>query len=137
MRDQALRRAALAASLAIALAGCGADRFGDYNPFTPKPAASSGHAVAAPIDMNGRWMLASQRGQCAMTFRGTPGAAQGSVAPEGGCPGDFFTSRHWVFERDGLVIRNHNGEPLGQFAIASAARFDGRSIAGEAMTLTR
>jgi hypothetical protein len=88
--------------------------------------------------MAGRWMLASPgRGQCNMTFgAAAPGAAEGTIAPEGGCPGQFYTSRKWTFDSAGLVIRNHNSEPLAQLT-AAGGRFAGQSIAGEAITLTR
>jgi hypothetical protein len=72
-----------------------------------------------------------------MTFgAAAPGAAEGTIAPEGGCPGQFYTSRKWSFDSAGLVIRNHNSEPLAQLT-AAGGRFAGQSSAGEAITLTR
>src|SRR5436190_667637 len=86
----------------------------------------------------GRAPLASPgRGQCTMNFSGGPGAPNGGIAPEGGCPGNFFTSRNWNFEQAGLVLRDHTGQPLGQLSSAGNARFDGRSVAGEPITLYR
>ena len=52
------------------------------------------------------------------------GEAEGTIAPEGGCPGNFYTSRKWTFEQGSLVIRDHNGQPLGQLALAAPGRFD-------------
>ena len=68
--------------------------------------------------MAGRWLLASPgRGQCHMNVRrAAPTAAEGTIAPEGGCPGNFFTSRKWTFDQAGLSIRDHNGQPLAQLA---------------------
>jgi protease inhibitor Inh len=132
-------RAALAAALAFAFAGCGLERFSnfEYGRSGHAPAQADAHA-RAPVEMTGRWRLASPgRGECAMTFQAVPGAVDGTIAPEGGCPGDFFTSRKWGFEQANLVIRNHNGEALAQLTLAAATRFDGKSVTGEPVTLTR
>jgi hypothetical protein len=72
-----------------------------------------------------------------MNFGGAPGASEGTIAPEGGCPGSFFTSRRWALDHDGLSIRNHKDEPLGQFALSAGGRFDGRSSGGEPVSLQR
>jgi hypothetical protein len=113
----------------------------------PLPAAPSGPASGAPaggprtpppINMAGRWMLTSPgSGGCAMNFGAVPGAAEGTVAPEGGCPGNFFTSRKWVFEESGLVIRDHNGQPLARLALGASGRFDGQATTGQPVTLAR
>ncbi len=71
-----------------------------------------------------------------MTFGNAPGAVQGTIAPEGGCPGNFYTSRKWTFEHDALILRDHKGEPLGQLSFA-AGRFEGRQTGGAAISLTR
>jgi hypothetical protein len=76
-------------------------------------------------------------GTCAMNFGGTSGASEGTIAPEGGCPGAFFTSRRWGFTNDRLVIRNHTGDPLAELAFAGSERFDGDATSGEAVTLMR
>ena len=76
-----------------------------------------------------------------MTFgvaAGAPApAAQGTIAPEGGCPANFYTSRKWTFDQTGLVIRDHNGQPLAQLALAGPGRFEGKATAGAAVTLAR
>jgi hypothetical protein len=93
--------------------------------------------MAPPVEMAGRWVLASPgRGQCAMNLGSAPGAPEGTIAPEGGCPGNFYTSRKWVYDQTGLSIRNHRGEPLAQLTMAGG-RFDGQSVAGEPVTLGR
>src|SRR4051794_35061723 len=91
-----------------------------------------------PFPVAGRWTLASPgKGQCAMTFGSTAGGAtEGTIAPEGGCPGNFFTSRKWVFDHTGLSIRNHKNEALAQFSV-SGTRFDGHATSGEPITLSR
>jgi Protease inhibitor Inh len=72
-----------------------------------------------------------------MTFSGKPGSVEGAIAPEGGCPGNFFTSRKWAFEQSGLVIRNHKGEPLAQLSAAGPTRLEGQATSGEQISLTR
>jgi len=125
--------------LALALGGCGSQQFNDWS-FAAQPASQNAFASGQqqpPVEMTGRWMLVSAgHGQCAMTFGGSPGSAEGSIAPEGGCPGKFFTSRKWGFDQTGLVIRDHNGEPLSQLQMAGG-RFEGRAVSGETITLTR
>lgn len=130
------------ASLALALAssGCALERIGgdssDAPPSTPARPGQPG--AATQPDMAGRWTLSSANGgTCLMTFGGAPNAAEGTIAPEGGCPGAFFTSRKWTFEKTGLVMRNHNSEPLAQLSEASPSRFDGQAVNGERITLAR
>ena len=71
-----------------------------------------------------------------MTFGNAPGAVQGTIAPEGGCPGNFFTSRKWTFEHSALIIRDHKGEPLAQLSF-SDGRFAGQAANGGALALSR
>jgi hypothetical protein len=90
-----------------------------------------------PVDLTGRWNLAAKgAGSCVMNFADTPGATEGTIAPAGGCPGNFFTSRKWTFEHDALIIRDHKGEPLGQLAFGNG-RFEGRATGGATVSLTR
>jgi hypothetical protein len=90
-----------------------------------------------PVNLSGRWNLAAKgAGSCVMTFADTPGAVEGTIAPAGGCPGNFFTSRKWTFEHDALIIRDHKGEPLGQLAFGNG-RFEGRATGGATVSLTR
>ena len=100
--------------------------------------ADTGVRRPPPINMAGRWSLNSPgSGGCAMNFGAVAGASEGTIAPEGGCPGNFFTSRKWVFEESGLVIRDHTGQPLAQLGFAPPSRFDGRTAGGQAVTLSR
>ena len=116
-------------ALAFALAGCAGDQ------------AMTGTTMvrpgAPPEPMAGRWVLASGPSQCGMNFGGAPEAPEGTIAPEGGCPGNFYTSRKWTFDQTGLVIRDHNGQPLAQLALAGPGRFEGKATAGATVTLAR
>ncbi|MEW6452775.1 MAG: AprI/Inh family metalloprotease inhibitor [Pseudomonadota bacterium] len=123
----------------LALAACSGDRVSDFSlpgmgstPAPPSPAA------APAANLAGRWMLAQPgRGQCVMTFGAQPGATEGTIAPQGGCPGKFFTSRKWTSDTSGLVIRDHNSEPLAQLSSKDGGRFEGQSSTGEPITLSR
>lgn len=128
------------AALAAGLAGC--DRSAGLSPLAGNQGARAGAAApvrgAPPVDVAGRWMLSSPgAGGCGMTLGGGGGATEGTIAPEGGCPGNFFTSRKWTFENSALVIRDHNGQPLGQLAMAAPGRFEGQATSGQALTLAR
>jgi len=116
-------------ALAVALAGCAGEQ------------AVTGTTMvrpgAPPEPMAGRWVLASGPSQCGMNFGGTPEAPEGTIAPEGGCPGNFYTSRKWTYEPAGLVIRDHNGQPLAQLALAGPGRFEGKATTGAPVTLAR
>jgi hypothetical protein len=72
-----------------------------------------------------------------MTLGGTAGGSDGTVAPEGGCPGNFFTSRRWAYDQDQLLIKNHTGEVLARLAFAPPARFEGQTANGDTISLTR
>jgi hypothetical protein len=121
--------------MAATLAGCSGDRITGFD----MPGASPSPPSAAPINMSGRWLLSSPgRGQCGMSFGAAgPSAADGTVAPEGGCPGKFFTSRKWTLDASGsLTLRDHNGQPLAQLSAAGTG-FDGRSTSGDPVSLVR
>ena len=99
---------------------------------------TSGPSVSSAAAMAGRWTLSTPgAGSCAMNFGGAAGAAEGTIAPEGGCPGNFFTSRKWTLERDSLVIKNHLGDTLAQLKPGDGGRYDGQSTAGQPVTLSR
>jgi len=130
--------------LLAGLTACNTTSSGTTPPAAAAPSAP--RVAAAPltapgggqVDMVGRWVLASpDRGFCNMTFSGKPGSVEGAIAPEGGCPGNFFTSRKWAFEQSGLVIRDHKGEPLAQLSAAAPTRLEGQATSGEQISLTR
>ena len=96
------------------LAGCAGEQA-----ISGAPAAGTRYG-APPEPMAGRWQLAAPgSSQCVMNFNAAAGEGEGTIAPEGGCPGNFYTSRKWTFEQGSLVIRDHNGQPLGQLALAA------------------
>lgn len=137
------RRGAVAAGLLLTLAAANACTSTSQlaSPPTEEAVAHPPPAPAAPpspppIDLAGHWRLAAGSGACQMTLAATPGAREGTIAPAGGCPGNFFTSRKWTFEHDMLIIRDHKGEALAELSF-SAGRFQGPAIAGGSVTLAR
>jgi hypothetical protein len=120
-----LRRVASLAFCAALLAAC--DTLSSGTSTMTQPAA----------DMTGRWLLSAPNApSCGMAFNGAPGAREGTIAPEGGCPARFFTSRHWVYEQGQLVIKDHNNEPLAKLSY-TGTRFEGPATAGMTVTLSR
>jgi hypothetical protein len=106
------------------------------------PGSSAGPAAvqpaAPPVSVAGRWMLSSPgHGQCNMTFGSAgPNASEGTIAPEGGCPGKFYMSRKWSAEGGGLVMRDHKGQPLAQLS-QEGGSYQGKATSGEPVTLLR
>lgn len=123
--------AAGAALSAIALAGC-AGGAGTSSFLSDRPPPG-----AADLTMVGRWMLAAPNAPaCGLNFTAKPGATEGAVVPEGGCPERFFTSRRWTLQQSALTISDDEKNALGQF-ILGADGFEGKSNAGTPLTLTR
>jgi len=113
--------------IAVTLAGCagGAPLLSDT---APPP---------AELTMPGRWMLAAPNAPaCGMIFTARPGASEGTVSPEGGCPERFFTSRRWSLRQSALTISDDSNNELAQFSYAGD-RFEGKSSSGTALTLAR
>jgi hypothetical protein len=118
-------RAAGGAFITLLLVGCAAGPLENAAPATP------------PAEMAGRWILAAPDAPtCGMNFNGVSGAHQGTVTPEGGCPGKFFTSQRWTLEQDTLVINDRANQPLAHLTFADG-RFEGQDTAGMAVTLAR
>lgn len=124
----------------LALVGCAT------NP-GPEPATSAAPSQAAPppppppgpppVDLGGKWKFTGAAGgACVMTLGEAPGAAQGTIAPEGGCPGNFFMSRKWAFDHDTLIIQDHKGAALAQLSFAGG-HFEGEDNAGGSVVLSR
>lgn len=110
--------------LAMSLAGCAGGPLG-----TEKSAAE--------FTMVGRWILSAPNApSCGMNFNVAPGVAQGTIAPEGGCAGDFFMSRRWTLAEGTLTIADEESRPLAQLKFAGD-RFAGQSTGGIPITLTR
>jgi hypothetical protein len=131
--------ASVLVAMLLALGACtSSERFGGQ-PETPAAAAPPPPPPPPsppPIDLAGRWKLAGAGGGCTLTFGAIPGAGEGSIAPAGGCPGNFFTGRKWTFEHSMLIIRDHKGEPLAELAFANG-RFEGKATNGAAISLAR
>jgi protease inhibitor Inh len=137
MAENLLRSLSCLAAVALLATGCGTLQLAGPSPESQAPpSAAPPPPVKPPVEMAGRWTLSSGPKKCAMNLGATPGAPEGTVAPEGGCPGNFYTSRKWVYDHTGLSIRNHRGEPLAQLTMADG-RFSGQSVTGEPVTLGR
>jgi hypothetical protein len=128
----------------LLLAACsGSDRLGmnsGASAGSATPAApASPPAVAPPVSLAGRWTLSSTgTGSCAMTFgAGQQEATEGTIAPGGGCPFNFFTSRKWTYTDAGLTIRDHNAQALAQLTPAGSNRFEGKTGSGQDVALSR
>ena len=130
----AFRSAAPLLISTVLLAGCWS---------TDRPAVESATnaapaGVPPPTNLAGKWTLSSPgAGSCAMTFGAQPQASEGTIAPAGGCPYNFFTSRKWNYTTAGLVIRDHNAQTLAQLSPVGADRFAGKTNAGQDVTLSR
>src|SRR5580704_7995367 len=135
---------ALLLVLMVLSACASSDRFGGGQPdqvTTPAPPAATPPAPAPPqpppIDLAGRWRLSmAGGGACLMTFGANPGASDGPIAPAGGCPGNFYTSRKWTFEHGMLILRDHKSEVLVELAFANG-HFEGKVTNGGSITLAR
>jgi hypothetical protein len=127
------------------LAACsGSDRFASNSgapagAATATAPASGPQAVAPPLSLAGRWTLSSTgAGSCAMTFgAGQQEATEGTIAPGGGCPFNFFTSRKWTYTEAGLTIRDHNAQALAQLTPAGSNRLEGKTSTGQDVALSR
>src|ERR1700728_2248790 len=123
--------------LAIAaLGGCASSR-PEPPPEAAAPPPPPPPPSPPPVDLTGRWKLTvAGSGGCFMHFGHAPAAGQGTIAPEGGCPGSFYTSRKWTFEHGALIIRDHKSEVLAELPLAGG-RFEGRQTDGSALSLSR
>jgi len=132
----AFRTSALILFQALMISGCSVDWPGSSS--TPAATTQPAQGAAPPVSFAGRWQLSSpSRGQCNMTFGAAgPAAADGTIAPEGGCPGKFYMSRKWTYDQTGLTLRDHNGQPLAQLA-GEGGNFQGKATGGEPVALMR
>jgi hypothetical protein len=128
-------RASALIPVLLALTGCSGI---DWPGSSSSPTAAQPQAGAPPVSLAGRWQLSSpSRGQCNMTFgASSPAAADGTIAPEGGCPGKLYMSRKWTYDQTGLTLRDHNGQPLAQLA-GEGGNFQGKATSGEPVALMR
>ena len=115
----------------LALAACGDGKSGR----TGGPATPASSASVSSQDMTGRWTFAAVSGaSCTMNFSSQ--GAEGTIRPEGGCPGEMYKSRQFIFDPNGLVIRDHTAAPLAQLRSVGQSRFEGQA-GSQAVTLSR
>jgi Protease inhibitor Inh len=124
-----MRRLSTATLLAVAvtLTGCagGPSLFGSATPAQP----------TAELSMPGRWMLSAPNAPaCGMNFSAAAGQNIGTVVPEGGCPGRFYTSRRWALEKDTLTIIDDENNNLATLTFAGG-QFEGKSADDTPVTL--
>jgi hypothetical protein len=122
------------------LAGCaGGDRpTADSGAPSAPPDGAAAAGSAPPFSLAGRWTLSSTgTGSCAMTFGAGQDLTEGTIAPAGGCPFNFFTSRKWTYSQAGLAIRDHHAQVLAQLTPAGSNRFEGKTGAGQDVALSR
>ena len=122
-------RAAIGVLVVLTLTGCAGEQF----------SLGSSAPAPAPVDdsMTGRWTLSAPNAPpCGLEFGGAAGARAGSIAPDGGCPGNFYMSRRWAIEGSALTIAGQESQPLAQLRLVGT-RFEGQSSAGMPVTLSR
>jgi hypothetical protein len=125
-----LRASGLMLALSFALAGCG----GGTSLTSEQPGPPDKPLVTDVMD--GRWVLAAPNApSCGLTFT-APSPAAGSATPDGGCPERFYLSRRWQLADGALTIVDADNTPLGTFRV-NGDRFEGRSVAGTPITLSR
>lgn len=129
-----MRRAVVLFALgSAALAGCGGGGGSLLTGTAEKPEAPS----ITELGMEGRWMLAAPNApSCGLTFTGAPGATEGRVTPDGGCPERFFLARRWRLADGMLTVVDDEGGALGSFRAGDTA-FQGKSSSETALTLSR
>ena len=120
-------RAAISVLVVLTLTGCAGEQLSlDSSAQTP-----------ADDSVTGRWILSSPNSpSCGLEFGGAVRARAGSVAPDGGCPGNFYMSRRWAIESGVLTITGQESQPLAQLKVVGT-RFEGQSSAGTPVTLSR
>jgi hypothetical protein len=120
-------RAAIGVLVVLTLTGCAGEQL------------SLDSSAQTPVDdsMTGRWILSAPNApSCGLEFGGAAGARAGSVAPDGGCPDNFYMSRRWAIEGGVLTITGQESQPLAQLKVIGT-RFEGQSSTGRPITLSR
>jgi protease inhibitor Inh len=85
----------------------------------------------------GRWILATPNApSCGFELSGAPGARTGTIAPDGGCPGNLYLGRHWSMEGNTLTINDDKNQFLARLNLVGT-RFEGLSSTGIEITLSR
>jgi len=110
----------------LTLTGCAGDR-------VPFESASTQKDLTIP----GRWILSTANAPtCGLEFRGAAGGRAGSISPDGGCPGKFYTSRRWSMDGGAITITDAESQPLAYFRLVGD-RYEGQSANGTPITLSR
>ena len=110
----------------LTLTGCAAERI-------PLESAATQKDLTIP----GRWILSTANAPtCGLEFSGAAGGRTGSVSPDGGCPGKFYTSRRWSMDEGAIAITDAENRPLAHFRLVGD-RYEGQSTNGTLMTLSR
>jgi Protease inhibitor Inh len=90
-------------------------------------------------DIPGPWELRTSifgRSNCVLSFSGAPGIAHGTVTATGFCPQIFAALPQWRIDAGRVVISNRQGDTLAELA-AGYGHLDGRTVTGQAISLTR
>ena len=110
----------------LTLTGCAGER-------VPLESASAQKGLTIP----GRWILSTTNAPtCGLEFGGAASGRTGSISPDGGCPGKFYTSRHWSMDDGAITIADAENQPLAHFRLVGD-RYEGQSTSGTPMTLSR
>ena len=89
-------------------------------------------------DMAGRWQLHAPSGStCVLEFSGSPGIPHGIVTTTGFCPAIFFARPKWWLDAGQVVVGQRRRAPLATFAPVWRGELEGRTVAGEWLSLTR
>jgi hypothetical protein len=89
------------------------------------------------LTIPGRWILSAPNAPtCGVEFGGSPAGRAGSIAPDGGCPGNFYMSRRWSMDDGAITITDAENQPLAHFKLVGD-RFEGQSSNGVPLTLSR
>jgi hypothetical protein len=108
------------------LTGCAGERVPLESTYTQKD-----------LTIPGRWTLSTANAPtCGLQFGGAASGRTGSVSPDGGCPGKFYTSRRWSMDDGAITITDAENQPLAHFRLVGD-RYEGQSTSGTPMTLSR
>src|SRR6516164_9600016 len=89
-------------------------------------------------DMAGRWQLHAPSGSyCLLEFSGSPGIPHGIITTTGFCPAIFFAHPKWWLDAGQVVVGQRRRAPLATFTPIWPGELDGRTAAGEWLSLTR
>jgi hypothetical protein len=89
-------------------------------------------------DTAGRWQLHASSGTyCLLEFSGSAGIPHGIVTTTGFCPAIFFAHPKWWLDAGQVVVGKRRREPLATFTPIWRGELEGRTAAGEWLSLTR